>query len=81
MSAGPVRGPDGRGGTDVAVTPGGGGRCPESHPVKATVNLQTGQCVYHEPGGPHYERVKPDVCFATEHAARREDCWKAGEVL
>jgi hypothetical protein len=66
---------------DVSATPLDDGRCPASHPVKVTVNLKTGQCVYHEPGGPHYEQVRPDVCFATEEAARLDDCWKAGEVL
>lgn len=55
--------------------------CPPTHPIKATFNARTRQCVYHVPGGAHYRAARPDICFATEDEARLEDCWRAEEVL
>ena len=64
-----------------AVSPVDEWTCPVSHPIKATYRPVTRQCVYHVPAGAHYRTARPDVCFATEEDARREDCWRAEEVL
>lgn len=55
--------------------------CPRSHPIKAAFRPVIRRCVYHVPGGPHYRTARPDVCFATEDDARRDECWRAEEVL
>jgi hypothetical protein len=68
-------------GPDHGVPPVDEWTCPRSHPIKASFRPVTRQCVYHVPGGPHYRAARPDICFATEEAARREDCWRAEEVL
>lgn len=64
-----------------AVSPVDEWTCPASHPIKATYRPVTRQCVYHVPSGAHYRTARPDVCFATEEDARREECWRAEEVL
>ena len=64
-----------------AVSPVDEWTCPLSHPIKATYRPVTRQCVYHVPSGAHYRTARPDVCFATEEDARREECWRAEEVL
>lgn len=55
--------------------------CPPSHPIKAAFRPVIWRCVYHVPGGAHYGTARADLCFATEEAARREECWRAEEVL
>lgn len=44
------------------------GACPEGFPVK--VKLSSG--IYHEPGGTHYGRVKPDRCYTSAAAAEAD---------
>ena len=66
---------------DLGVPPLDEWTCPRSHPIKAVFRPVIRQCVYHVPGGPHYRTARPDVCFATEEDARREECWRAEEVL
>ena len=58
------------GGTGEEVTAEGGirpidGRCPDSHPVRAKESSR----IYHLPGMLNYDRMRPDVCFATTEAA------------
>ncbi len=57
-------------GTGEGVTEEGGirpvdGRCPDSHPVRAKESSR----IYHLPGMLNYDRMRPDVCFATTEAA------------
>ena len=47
---------------------GDGGTCPPSHPVKA--KLASG--IFHSPGGPNYERTKPDRCYISAEAAEAD---------
>ncbi|HEU5327946.1 MAG TPA: hypothetical protein VFU78_07620 [Thermomicrobiales bacterium] len=49
--------------------PGEGGHCPYTHPIKGNKS-SSGELIYHLPGTRFYERTNPEVCFATEEAAR-----------
>ena len=42
--------------------------CPETHPVKGTFSSNSGN--FYTKDNKTYERVKPDICFATEDFAR-----------
>ena len=42
--------------------------CPENHPVKGTFGANSGN--FYTKDNKSYERVKPDICFATEEFAR-----------
>jgi hypothetical protein len=43
--------------------------CPHRYPIKGD-RSSTGARSYHVPGGPHYDRVEPEECFATETDAQ-----------
>ena len=45
-----------------------GAVCPLSHPIKAKMSSR----IYHLPGMLAYTRTKPDRCYATEAAAKRD---------
>jgi hypothetical protein len=49
--------------------PGEGGHCPYTHPIKGNKS-SSGELIYHLPGSRFYERTNPEMCFATEDAAR-----------
>lgn len=78
--AGEVRDQRGLGQT-IFVDPLDAWTCPASHPIKAVVTPRTRECVYHLPGSMHYPRTQPQMCFASEGDAKREECWRAEEVL
>jgi hypothetical protein len=42
--------------------------CPQSHPVKGTFSDNFGN--YYTKDNTRYDRIKPDICFATEDYAR-----------
>lgn len=44
------------------------GECPEGYPIR--VKVASG--IYHEPGGTHYGRVKPDRCYPSTAAAEAD---------
>ena len=43
-------------------------KCDENHPVKGTFNPDNGN--YYLKSNKSYDRIKPDICFATENYAR-----------
>jgi large subunit ribosomal protein L17 len=49
-----------------AVPAGGKRECPDGYPIKGNA----GSMRYHLPGQPSYARTAPELCFATEEAAR-----------
>lgn len=65
----------------ASLPPADSRTCPRSHPIKAAVSPLTGECLYHLPGGTHYERTLPEICYATEKDARTEDCRRVEEVM
>lgn len=44
------------------------GACPDGFPIKA--KLKSG--IFHQPGGPAYERTKPDRCYPTAETAEAD---------
>jgi hypothetical protein len=44
------------------------GECPEGFPVKAKGDSG----IFHEPGGRHYARTRPDRCYASADDARAD---------
>lgn len=46
--------------------------CPETHPIKGYVSVESGARVYHVPGGRFYEEASPERCYATGEEARRD---------
>lgn len=43
-------------------------KCDENHPIKGTFNSDNGN--YYLKSNKSYDRIKPDICFATENFAR-----------
>ena len=53
---------------DTWVSPDAAGRCPDSHPVKATRASR----IYHVPGGHFYLRTKAERCYCDTTAAEAD---------
>ncbi len=49
------------------------GACPPTHPIKA----KAASGIYHLPGMVHYNRTKPDRCYAEAAAAEADGYTKA----
>lgn len=56
--------------TRPGVRPIGEYACPGTHPIKGNTTSDTGDLIYHVPGGAFYQATKPEVCFAAEADAR-----------
>ena len=46
--------------------------CPETHPIKGYVSVESGRRIYHVPGSRYYEEASPERCYASEEDARRD---------
>lgn len=57
------------GGIDPVRQPNGFLLCPSSHAIKGNIT-ESGDRIYHRPGGNSYNKVKPEKCFATDAEAR-----------
>jgi hypothetical protein len=59
----------------LGVAPGSAWTCPASHPIKGNFTTYNGEsCIHHMPGGRFYDKTKPERCYATENAARKDGC-------
>ncbi len=47
-----------------------GRNCPSNAPIKGKTN-QKGRQVFHTPGTPRYQRLKPEICFADAATAQK----------
>ena len=52
------------------IKPGEEPICPNTHPVKGTYNDNNGN--FYTKENSRYDRIKPDICFATEEYAKNE---------
>lgn len=55
--------------SDLGGHPPVGNSCPQSAPLKGNVS-QSGELIYHSPGGEFYSRTVPEACFVNEGEAR-----------
>ncbi len=46
--------------------------CPETHPIKGYLSVESGRRVYYTPGSRFYEEASPERCYASEADARRD---------
>ncbi|HEV7734837.1 MAG TPA: thermonuclease family protein [Candidatus Binatia bacterium] len=57
------------------VPPLGGGRCPDSHPLKGNVTTRDGtRCIVHRRGDEHYAETRAERCYATVDEAQADGC-------
>ncbi len=56
-------------GAPGAVSPEGGA-CPPGYPIKGNTTSNSGEWIYHVPGGQYFDVTKPEVCFNSEADAQ-----------
>ncbi len=44
--------------------------CPSGHPIKGNIRPPD-EYIFHVPGEPTYDRIHPEICFATVEDARK----------